>query len=234
MGISINIAIQLARIAPLLKDCKSGVMLGRQAMHFRPPDWKPRLIASLETLGINTTEEETFQDDGFCEAYLSKIGWPKMESLDFSDIEGAEYIHDLSYPINENLEQRFDLIYDGGTTEHVFDIASAFRNVDAMLKDGGIFVSCVGADGWFGHGFYQIGPDIPWRYWHASLGYNVLGVWTFSRRGTEAPRVIEDPTGKPRGGEFSYTKPQFIFYVVQKTPRAGEPKPVIQSHYINY
>ena len=47
MGISINIAIQLARIAPLLKDCKSGVMLGRQAMHFRPPDWKPRLIASL-------------------------------------------------------------------------------------------------------------------------------------------------------------------------------------------
>ena len=163
MGISINIAIQLARIAPLLKDCKSGVMLGRQAMHFRPPDWKPRLIASLETLGINTTEEEIFQDDGFCEAYLSKIGWPKMESLDFSDIEGAEYIHDLSYPINENLEQRFDLIYDGGTTEHVFDIASAFRNVDAMLKDGGIFVSCVGADGWFGHGFYQIGPDIPWR-----------------------------------------------------------------------
>ena len=97
MGISINIAIQLARIAPLLKDCKSGVMLGRQAMHFRPPDWKPRLIASLETLGINTTEEEIFQDDGFCEAYLSKIGWPKMESLDFSDIEGAEYIHDLSY-----------------------------------------------------------------------------------------------------------------------------------------
>lgn len=90
MGISINIAIQLARIAPLLKDCKSGVMLGRQAMHFRPPDWKPRLIASLETLGINTTEEEIFQDDGFCEAYLSKIGWPKMESLDFSDIEGAE------------------------------------------------------------------------------------------------------------------------------------------------
>ena len=86
-----------------------------------------------------------------------------------------------------------------------------------MLKDGGIFVSCVGSDGWFGHGFYQIGPDIPWRYWHASLGYNVLGVWTFSRRGTEGPRVIEDPTGKPRGGEFSYTKPQFIFYVVQKT-----------------
>ena len=30
MGISINIAIQLARIAPLLKDCKSGVGLTRE------------------------------------------------------------------------------------------------------------------------------------------------------------------------------------------------------------
>ena len=70
MGIDINIAIQPARIAPLLKNCKSGVMLGRQAMHFRPPDWKARLITFLETLGISTTEEEIFQDDGFCESYL--------------------------------------------------------------------------------------------------------------------------------------------------------------------
>ena len=83
MGISINIAIQLARIAPLLKDCKSGVMLGRQAMHFRPPDWKPRLIASLETLGINTTEEEIFQDDGFAKPIFQKLAGQKWKAWTF-------------------------------------------------------------------------------------------------------------------------------------------------------
>ncbi|MFV0492608.1 MAG: hypothetical protein ACK5M4_12395 [Pseudorhodobacter sp.] len=234
MGISINIAIQLARIAPLLGDCQNGIMLGRQKMHFRPKDWTPRLIRELSTLGITATERDLFQQDGFCETYLKTIGWPALESLDFSDIEGAEHIHDLSEPVGEDLKDRFDLIYDGGTTEHVFDIAQSFRNVDAMLREGGIFVSNVGTDGWFGHGFYQIGPDIPWRYWGASLGYEVLGCWTFSRKGRDVPRVIEDPTGNPRGAEHRYRDPQFIHYVVRKCPRDHAPKPVIQSHYVNY
>lgn len=234
MGISLNIACQLARVAPLLKDCRKGVMLGRQKMHFRPADWTPRLIAELARLGITATAADLFQKDNFCETYLETISWPPMESLDFSDIEGAEYIHDLSEPLPNELKGRFDFVYDGGTTEHVFDIAQSFRNVDGMLQDGGIFISCVGTDGWFGHGFYQVGPDIPWRYWKASLGYEVLGCWTFSRRGTDAPRVIEDPTAMERGAEHRYKDPQFLFYVVRKQPREGKPKPVIQSHYINY
>jgi SAM-dependent methyltransferase len=234
MGISINIAIQLARIAPLLKDCQNGIMLGRQKMHFRPASWTPRLIAELGKLGIEAGKDDLFQKDGFCETYLKTIGWPRLESLDFSAIEGAEYVHDLSRPVGKDLKNRFDLIYDGGTTEHVFDIAQSFRNVDAMLREGGIFVSCVGTDGWFGHGFYQVGPDIPWRYWVASLGYKMLGCWTFPRKMAEAPREIPDPTLTSRGAEHRYAEPQFIFYVVQKQPRKGRPKPVIQSHYVNY
>lgn len=234
MGISINIALQLAYIAPLVKDCKTGVMLGRQKMHFNPPGWTDRLIKKLAQLGIEASAETLFQEDGFCEAYLKTIGWPKLESLDVSAIEGAEYVHDLSDPVGDDLKDRFELIYDGGTTEHVFDIAQSFRNIDAMLKEGGIFVSCVGSDGWYGHGFYQVGPDIPWRYWHASLGYEVLGCWTFSRKGTEGPSRVPNPTGRRRGAEKSFIVPQFLFYVVRKEHRDGPPKPVIQSHYIDY
>lgn len=234
MGISINIAVQLARIAPLIADCRKGVMLGRQKMHFGPQGWTPRLISELATMGIDAGPEDLFQPDGFCERYLSRIGWPEMEALDFSDIEGARYVHDLGAPIGPDLEARFDLVYDGGTTEHVFDIAQAFRNVDAMLAEGGIFVSCIGTDGWFGHGFYQVGPDIPWSYWQASLGYDVLGCWCFPRKAREAPVVIEDPHETPRGATRHFDKPQFLFYVVRKTAREGPPKPVIQSHYVDY
>jgi SAM-dependent methyltransferase len=234
MGISINIAEQLARIAPLVRDCGNGVMLGRQKMHFNPPGWTPRLIKRLARMGIEATPDDLFQEDGFCETYLATIGWPKLESLDFSDIEGADYIHDLGEPVGDALTGKFDLIYDGGTTEHVFDIAQSFRNIAAMLQDDGIFVSCVGADGWFGHGFYQIGPDIPWRYWHHALGYEMLGCWTISRRGTERPREIPDPTEQRRGAAQRYDKPQFIFYVVRKKKRDGPPGPVIQSHYVEY
>jgi hypothetical protein len=234
MGISINIALQLAYIAPLVQGCEGGIMLGRQKMHFNPPGWTERLIKKLERRGITATPETLFQEDGFCESFLQTIGWPRLESLDFSAIEGAEYVHDLSEPVGDALKEKFALIYDGGTTEHVFDIAQSFRNIDAMLKQDGIFVSCVGTDGWYGHGFYQIGPDIPWRYWHASLGYDVLGCWTMSRKGTERAARVPDPTNRPRGAEHRFDVPQLLFYVVQKKHRDGPPKPVIQSHYINY
>lgn len=233
MGISINIARQLARITSMLEGKKNGIMLGRQKLHFRP-EWRPRLIVELKKLGIETNETEIFPQDMWSEPFLNAIGWPKMKSLDFSDIEGAEYIHDLSRPIPQKLRKRFDVIYDGGTTEHVFDIAQSFRNVDRMLKDDGIFISCVGTDGWFGHGFYQVGPDIPWRFWKASLGYDVLGCWTFPRRRDEEPRVIADPTNVNRGAEHRYSQPQFLFYVVQKNGELNSPSAVVQSHYVNY
>jgi hypothetical protein len=49
--IGISIAIQLARIAPLLKNCKSGTMLNQQGMHLRPLGCKPRPVKELRNLG---------------------------------------------------------------------------------------------------------------------------------------------------------------------------------------
>jgi SAM-dependent methyltransferase len=234
MGISINIASQLARIAPMVAGCRRGIMLGRQKMHFAPAGWAQRLVDDLAGLGIEATQSDLFQEDGFCESFLRTIGWPPLESLDFSAIEGAEYVHDLNLPVGEDLKERFDLIYDGGTTEHVFDIAEAFRNVDRMLADDGIFVSCVGSDGWFGHGFYQIGPDVPWRYWVASLGYRMLGCWTISRKGRQPPCEVPDPTRSARGAEHRFDRPQFLFYAVQKQAGAPRTPAVVQSHYVQY
>ncbi len=181
MGISLNIATQLARIAPHLEGCRNGVMLGRQAMHLRRPGWREELVRRLNAMGHAVGPEDIFQPVGFCERFLSAIGFPPMESADFTPMEGAEHVFDLGEPLPPDLGGRFDLVYDGGTTEHVFDIAQAFRNVDAMLRDGGVFISNVGADGWFGHGFYQIGPDIPWRFWVASLGYEMIECCTYNR-----------------------------------------------------
>jgi SAM-dependent methyltransferase len=234
MGISLNIATQLARIAPHLKDCRKGVMLGRQKMHLRRPGWQEELVRRLNAIGHSVSASDILQEDGFCETFLSAIGWPPMQSADFTPMEGAEHVFDLGGPLPPDLRNGFDLVYDGGTTEHVFDIAQAFRNVDAMLREGGVFVSNVGADGWFGHGFYQIGPDIPWRYWVASLGYEMIECCTFDRAGKAAPEPVPDPTGVPGGGFRRFDRPQFLFYAVRKRPRAAAPASVVQSHYVAY
>jgi SAM-dependent methyltransferase len=230
MGISINIAMQMARCAPMVAGKTDGVMLGRQKMHFRPA-WRGRLVRNLAAMGVDAQEEALFQPDGYCERFLAAIGWPPLLSLDVTDSEGAAFVHDLSYPVGDGLRRRFDVIYDGGTTEHVFDIATALRNVDLMLREGGVFLSCVGTDGWFGHGFWQIGPDVPWRFWGATLGYEVLGVWTFPRSAPGAPLPIPDPTGRKGGATQAFNQPQFLFYAVRKTGEAESYPPTIQSHY---
>lgn len=235
MGISINIAIALARVSKQLSHCKNGVMLGRQKMNFKNQSWVARLKAALNGMDIAVDDEASFfQPDGFCESYMKLIGWPKMESLDFTAMEGSEYVHDLSLPVPSSLCEKFDLIYDGGTIEHVFDIAQAYRNVDAMLKPGGIFISHSGGDGWFGHGFYQIGPDIPWRYWVASLGYAMIECCVFNRAAKAPHEQIPDPTSRPRGGEQNFDTSRILFYCVRRPREAHAPQPVVQSHYVKY
>ena len=234
MGISINIATQLARIGPHLRDCRRGVMLGRQQMNLNRAGWKSELVRRLNAMGISCGIDDLLQDDGFCEKFLSTVGFPPMESADFTHLEGAEHVFDLGADLPSELEGQFDLVYDGGTTEHVFDIAQAFRNVDKMLKNGGIFLSNVGADGWYGHGFYQIGPDVPWRFWVASMGYEMIECVTYNRGDKSPPEPVPDPSGVYRGGEKSFSRPQFIFYAVRKLPRSAPPEQVVQSHYIKF
>jgi len=57
--------------------------------------------------------------------------------MDVTDYEGANIIHDLNYPVPEELHGKFDFIIDGGTFDHIVDIRTAFTNVIKMLKTGG-------------------------------------------------------------------------------------------------
>lgn len=57
-------------------------MTAEDAFRAAPADPK------LRALGIEAGPEDIFQLDGFCETYLATIGWPTMESLEFTDMEG--------------------------------------------------------------------------------------------------------------------------------------------------
>ena len=60
--------------------------------------------------------------------------------MDFSDYEGANIIQDLNTLIkNHDIFEKYDLIIDGGTLEHVFHVPNAFENFFKLLKIGGQF-----------------------------------------------------------------------------------------------
>lgn len=221
----------LARHAEAAGGHRRGLILGRQKLHFRENRLK-RFLRELRATGRELTEAQITQEDGFSETFFKAIGYPPIEALDFTDSEGAQHIHDLNHPCPDHLKGQFDIVIDGGTTEHIFHIGNALDMCHKLLAPGGLMLSYVSADGWFGHGFFQTGPDVPWRYWHHARGYEMLEVSIVARKVPDKVIAIPDPTGRPRGGERALVGPHMILYAARK-PLVDPPyAPPIQGHYV--
>lgn len=231
MGISQIPGLFLARNKQAAAELKRGIILGRQKMHLRPVKLA-RLAAALSDLGIPTKENDITQPDGFSETFFAHLGYPPIEAMDFTDAEGAQHVHDLNYPCPEDLKGQFDLVIDGGTTEHIFHIGAALDTCHDLLAPGGMFMSFVACDGWFGHGFFQTGPDVPWRYWHHARGYEMLEVSIVPRKSPLKVTSIPDPTGRPRGGELALAGPHMLVYACLKPTSSKPYSPPIQGHYV--
>jgi len=82
-----------------------------------------------------------------------------FKSLDASEFEGSEIIHDLNKPIEKDIG-KYDTIIDFGTSEHVFDIVQNLKNINSLCKNGGHIIHCLPANNNCGHGFWQFSPEL--------------------------------------------------------------------------
>ena len=158
------------------------------------------------------------QEDGYSEKFFEMIGYPKMRSLDASDYEQCDVVHDLNDPLPAKLRSKYDVIIDGGSLEHVFNAPQALDNVFHMLKPGGIFMSLNGMTGWAGHGFYQFSPELVWRYWKDArrcLVHECVAV-PLNVNGAK-PRKASDTGAK--GSRFRGAGMEgrwYLFYIIEK------------------
>lgn len=104
--------------------------------------------------------------------FFKSLGFGEYQSLDLLGSEGASIIHDLSQPVPHRWRNHFELVIDGGTLEHVFDIAAALRHIVSLLKVGGAAFHVSPLSGWENHGFYSINPKLLARFYRAN-GFEV-------------------------------------------------------------
>lgn len=107
----------------------------------------------------------------YCEELFSIFGAREIMAVDVSDFEGAQVIHDMNLPIPDSLDSSFDLVYDGGTLEHIFDLPTALRNTARMVRPRGRFISLTQPNNFCGHGFYQFSPELYYRFFCPKNGY---------------------------------------------------------------
>ncbi len=88
----------------------------------------------------------------------------ECKTLDVSNYENADYIFDLNQPeLPLDLRERFDVIIDGGTFEHIFHIPNAFKNIWGMLRPEGRIVHIAPSYNHIDHGFHMFSPILFWE-----------------------------------------------------------------------
>lgn len=79
----------------------------------------------------------------------------RYRSLDLLDPR-SDWLIDCNEPFT--LPERFDVVTNFGTGEHVFNIAALFKSIHDVLKPDGVALHVMPAFGDINHGFYNIHP----------------------------------------------------------------------------
>lgn len=174
MGITLAIADFLAEAAASGVSFERTLTVGRQYLLVGPN----RIWPVLQKHGLQPAESRA--------AFRRQLGWEpwsdplfkllgahEVESIDRSKYEGASIIHDLNEPVPRELHERFDLVVDGGTLEHIFNIPVALKNYMHMVRVGGRLILALPANNQFGHGFYQFSAELFYSALSAQNGYAI-------------------------------------------------------------
>lgn len=152
--------------------------LGRQTVHAPYAD----LLAVIIEQGVTPVELPADirasivagQSQDGDRLFFAHLGL-ELAVLDISDYERAEFVHDLNQPIPNELRERFKTVIDGGTSEHVFDVRAAMRNIADLLAPGGLAIHISPANNYCNHGYWQLSPRSFYDY-YAVNGFEDLEV----------------------------------------------------------
>jgi hypothetical protein len=99
----------------------------------------------------------------------------------------------LNLPIPEALKNRYTVVFDGGTLEHVFDFPTAMRNAMEMVEIGGHFLGITPTNNYMGHGFYQFSPELFYRVLSADNGFEIKEMIAVEQRPGARWKSVKDP-----------------------------------------
>lgn len=153
-------------------------------------DWLRKLSVTYgaDVSGLDQKREP------YAEAFFKRLGAERVESLDHSAYQGCSVVHDLNEPLpRDQTREGYDLVYDGGTLEHVFHFPNAIANCMSLVKTGGHFMCSSPANQWLGHGFYQFSPELYFRVFSPENGFEIVRIFLveFSNRDGKIHRVID-------------------------------------------
>lgn len=176
----------------------------------------------------NIRKIDIFQEDGYSEKLFSFLGVKNLDIMDYSDYEGANIIHDLNEPLPDELKDKYDVVLDGGTMEHVYNYPVALRNSMDAVCEGGVLILTTPTNNYCNHGFYQISPCMFMDILNKANGWQLLEISLFEERklnlSSRLIRIIKDGQIYPKGYDL-------LFVVARKLGKTPDKIIVQQGDY---
>ena len=167
------------------------------------------------------------KDAQFCEWVLLALGATEAHSIDISNYEGATHISDLGQPTT--LPRTYDTVIDAGSLEHIFDVATAFRNLIGFTAPGGRIVHVLPVNNLSGHGFWQFSSDLIYALYSAPNGFADTRVYYASSINPDEWRLVPPPRPGTRT-ELVSLEPVILLAVTTKQ-RSVDTLRVVQPFY---
>lgn len=161
----------------LLQSHRNGVRFTKALILGRQEWFLSKREASnlLKEFGFDSTSIYLFcqkiDSNHYSEPFWELLGAKELDILDVTSYEGANLLHDLNHPIPDSLANKYDVVCDIGTLEHIFNFPIALRNCMKMVKEGGHLIIISTGNNFFGHGFYQFSPELFFRTINETNGF---------------------------------------------------------------
>ena len=149
-------------------------------------------------------------------------------SADFLDIHasrGFEIVADLNKPLPSELHGRYDLIYDGGTMEHCFNVGQVMRNI-LMLGKVGAHIVHINPLNYYNHGFFNFNPTFYYDFYTQSGNRLVSEFY-----GVHGPVLNSQLVTLPALRGFRSVPERMTVMVAAQKLVEGEPVWPLQSKY---
>lgn len=226
----------------LLNAKKEGVsfdrsaMVGRQFLYLKATELQKCFQSFGHQLTIAEAEDILSSHKGYAEKVFTTLGAKQVDSFDASDYESATYIHDFNAPIPAEHKNKYSLVLDGGTLEHIFHFPNAIQNCMEMLEVGGHFLSITPANNLYGHGFYQFSPELFYRIFSEQNGFEVEEIITFVNAPNSTWYKVKDPQAVKKRVKLVNNKETYLLVRAKKiksVPLLTE-SPQQSDYVINY
>jgi SAM-dependent methyltransferase len=158
-------ALKFLQLASCRQPLGRVATIGRQSIH-----------VDSRTIRKELHLPESQEFGSFCEELLTvAFSASSVTSFDHSPYEGATRLHDMNLPLE--VGDSYDTVFDGGSVEHVYDVACALDNVSRLCAVGGQILHVLPANNFCGHGFWQLSPELFFSLYAPENGYEGTDVF---------------------------------------------------------